>query len=154
MFVRPPIPMRHPEQAEAVRGDGSLAAAAVEEGVRYDGPTQAMVRIATDEVEIGGTSLPRGARIFTMINAANRDPEQFPDPDRLDVRRELGRHIAFGYGIHFCLGAPLARMEGQIALPAVLARRPYLACADDRLVWLDSLVFRGVQVLPVGFGGR
>ncbi len=70
MFVRPPIPMRHPEQAEAVRGDGSLAAAAVEEGVRYDGPTQAMVRIATDEVEIGGTSLPRGARIFTMRQPA------------------------------------------------------------------------------------
>ncbi len=80
--------------------------------LRYDGPTQAMVRVAADEVEIGGTPLPRGARIFTMINAANRDPEQFPDPDRLDVRREhLGRHIGFGYGIHFCLGAPLVKRQ-------------------------------------------
>ena len=145
--------MRNPEPAEAVRADVALAVAAVEEGVRYDGPTQAMVRVATDEVKIGGTPLPRGARIFTMINAANRDPRQFPDPDRLDVRRELGRHIAFGYGIHFCLGAPLARLEGQIALPAVLARRPRLACEEDRVVWLDSLVFRGVRALPVAFRG-
>ena len=94
----------------------------------------------------------RGDRLFLMINAANRDPRQFAEPDCLDLRRHDNRHLAFGHGIHFCLGAPLARLEGQIALPAMLARFPLLAPRTDAPEWLDSLVFRGMRSLPVALG--
>jgi hypothetical protein len=87
-----------------------------------------------------------------MINAANRDPRQFSEPDRLDLRRADNRHLAFGHGIHFCLGAPLARLEGQIALPALLTRFPRLAPRHEAPEWLDSLVFRGMRSLPVALG--
>ena len=87
-----------------------------------------------------------------MISAANRDPRQFAEPDRIDLRRTDNRHLGFGYGIHFCLGAPLARLEGQIALPALLARFPGLAPGPAAPEWLDSLVFRGMRSLPVTLG--
>jgi hypothetical protein len=87
-----------------------------------------------------------------MINAANRDPGQFAEPDRLDVRRADNRHLGFGHGIHFCLGAPLARLEGQIALPALLTRFPALSSGDEAPKWVDSLVFRGMRSLPVALG--
>jgi cytochrome P450 len=140
--------LRHPEQARALREDLALAQPAVEELLRYDGPTQAMVRVARDAVEIDGRTIGPGQRVFTMINAANRDPAQFADPDRLDLGRQNNRHIAFGYGIHFCIGAPLARLEGQIAVPALLRRFPEMRLAGDP-PWLESLVFRGMTSLPV-----
>jgi len=143
--------LRAPDQARAWREDPSLTPTAVEELLRYDGPSQAMVRIASADLAIDGRRIRRGDRIFTMINAANRDPRQFTDPDRLDIRREDNRHIAFGYGIHFCIGAPLARLEGQIAIPALLRQLPDLELRTDALDWLDSLVFRGVKSLPVAF---
>jgi cytochrome P450 len=87
-----------------------------------------------------------------MIGAANRDPDQFPEPDRLDLLRADNRHLAFGHGIHFCLGASLARLEGQIALPALLARFPGLTSRTDAPEWFDSLVFRGMRSLLVAFG--
>ena len=90
--------------------------------------------------------------MILLLNAANRDPGQFSDPDLVDLRREPNRHLAFGHGIHFCLGAPLARLEGQIAFPALLRRLPGLALATDSLEWIDSLIFRGVKSLPVSFG--
>jgi cytochrome P450 len=144
--------LRHPDQARALREGTAAVQPAVEECVRYDGPTQAMVRIAREDVEIGDRVVKQGQRVFTMINAANRDPAQFADPDRLDLRRANNRHIAFGYGIHFCIGAPLARLEAQIALPALLARLPALRATDTEPPWLESLVFRGMTALPVAWG--
>jgi hypothetical protein len=111
-----------------------------------------MVRIAREDLPIDGRMVRRGDRLFLMINAANRDPRQFPEPDRLDFRRMDNRHLAFGHGIHFCLGAPLARLEGQVAMPALLSRFPGLAPRSDSPEWLDSLVFRGMRSLPVVLG--
>ncbi len=110
-----------------------------------------MVRVAVEDLEVGGKRIKRGDRIFMMINAANRDPRAFRDPDRLDLRRDNNRHLTFGYGIHFCVGASLARLEAQIAIPALLRRLSDLELLTDRLEWIDSLVFRGVKSLPVSF---
>lgn len=142
--------LRHPDQLARLRANPALAGSAVEEMLRYDGPSGAMVRVAAAEYAIDGATIAPGERLFLMINAANRDPRQFEEPDRFDVTRDPNRHIAFGAGIHFCVGAPLARLEAQIAVPA-LARLPGLARATDQLRWLDSLVFRGVTSLPVTF---
>jgi cytochrome P450 len=143
--------LRHPAQARALRDHADLTASAVEEILRYDGPTPAMVRVAVEDIGLEDRTIRRGDRVFTMINAANRDPRQFAEPDRLDLARANNRHIAFGYGIHFCLGAPLARLEAQIALPALLRALGEPALDVAKPVWLDSLVFRGVKSLPVTF---
>ena len=145
--------LRHPEALAALRREPSLAAAAVEEMLRYDGPTQAMTRIALEDVSLdeGGPAIPRGDRIFALLNAANRDPAVFPDPDRFDVARDDSRHLSFGFGIHFCLGAPLARLEGRIGVAALAQRLPELTLALDRPKWTDSFVLRGVRALPVRF---
>jgi cytochrome P450 len=144
--------LRHPAEARAWCENPGLSASAVEELLRFDGPTPVMVRVAREDLHIDGRAIRRGDRLFLMINAANRDPRQFAEPDRLDLRRADNRHLAFGHGIHFCLGAPLARLEGQIALPALLARFPALASCTDVPEWLDSLVFRGMRSLPVALG--
>ena len=144
--------LRNPAAARTWREDPGLTASAVEELLRFDGPTAAMVRIAREDLPIDGRVVRRGDRVFLMINAANRDPRQFAEPDRLDLRRADNRHLAFGHGIHFCLGAPLARLEGQVALPALLARFPGLASRAEAPEWLDSLVFRGMRSLPVALG--
>jgi cytochrome P450 len=144
--------LRHPGEARAWREEPALTASAVEELMRYDGPGQAMVRVAREDVPVGGRVVGRGDRLFLMINAANRDPRQFAAPDRLDLRRADNRHLGFGHGIHFCLGASLARLEGQVALPALLARFPGLTSRTDAPEWLDSLVFRGLRSLPVALG--
>lgn len=144
--------LQNPQELRALRDEPPLAASAVEELLRYDGPNRAMVRIATGDFDLDGRRIRHGDRLFLMLNAANRDPGQFSDPDRVDLHREPNRHLAFGHGIHFCLGAPLARLEGQIAFPALLRRLPGLALATDRLEWIDSLIFRGLKSLPVTFG--
>jgi cytochrome P450 len=144
--------LRHPAEARAWRENAGLAMSAVEEILRFDGPTATMVRIAREDLRVEDRAIRRGDRLFLMINAANRDPRQFAEPDCLDLRRHDNRHLAFGHGIHFCLGAPLARLEGQIALPAMLARFPLLAPRTDAPEWLDSLVFRGMRSLPVALG--
>ncbi len=143
--------LRDSNQLEVLRAEPSLAPLAVEELLRYDGPTQAMVRVAAEDMKIGDKRIKRGDRIFAIINAANRDPAQFADPDRLDLRREPNRHIAFGFGIHFCIGAPLARLEGQIAFATLLGRLSDLELLTTAPEWLDSVVFRGVKSLPVSF---
>jgi hypothetical protein len=127
---------------------------AVEEMLRYDGPTQAMTRIALEDVAFAGAGgelrlVRRGQRIFALLNAANRDPEMFAEPERFRVARTENRHLSFGYGPHFCLGAPLARLEAEIGVAALLRRRPTLALADEPLEWSDSFVLRGVKALPV-----
>jgi cytochrome P450 len=144
--------LRHPAAARAWRDDPELTAPAVEELLRYDGPTAAMVRVAREDLQLDGHAVKGGDRLFLMINAADRDPRQFGEPDRLDFRRPDNRHIAFGHGIHFCLGAPLARLEGQLALRALVARFPELAPGSAAPVWLDSVVFRGMRSLPVAVG--
>jgi cytochrome P450 len=145
--------LRNPEALAALRREPWVAAAAVEEMLRYDGPTQAMTRIALEDVSLdrGGPTIRRGDRVFALLNAANRDPAVFPDPDRFDVARDDSRHLSFGFGIHFCLGAPLARLEGRIGVAALVQRLPELTLVLDRPEWTDSFVLRGVKALPVTF---
>ncbi|HKF71864.1 MAG TPA: cytochrome P450 [Stellaceae bacterium] len=145
--------LRHPEALAALRRDTGLAASAIEEMLRYDGPTQAMTRIALEDVRLDETSpvIRTGDRVFALLNAANRDPAVFAEPDRFDAARGDSRHLSFGFGIHFCLGAPLARLEGQIAVKALVERLPELALATETPDWSDSFVLRGVKALPVRF---
>ena len=145
--------LRHSEALVALRRDTGLAASAVEEMLRYDGPTQAMTRIAAEDVRLDEASpmMRTGDRVFALLNAANRDPQVFAEPDRFDVTRGDSRHLSFGFGTHFCLGAPLARLEGQIAVRALAERLPDLTLAIDEPDWSDSLVLRGVKSLPVRF---
>ena len=142
--------LRFPGELERLRNDPSLAAAAVEELLRYDGPIGAQVRIVNSERELHGKSLKKGDRVFLMMNAANRDPRAYPDPDRVDLKRHGVPHLTFGFGAHICLGFPLARLEGQVALPALLARWKRIEIeADPPLRWVDSMVLRGVHELPL-----
>ena len=138
-----------PAEAERLRRDASLAAAAVEELLRYDGPIGAQVRIVREAQRFHGREFNPGERVFLMMNAANRDPRAYQEPDRLDFARRGPPHLTFGYGAHICLGFPLARLEGQIALPAVLARWREIAPASSRAEWLDSMVLRGMKAFPI-----
>ena len=141
--------LRFPAELERLRNDPSLAPAAVEELLRYDGPIGAQVRIVQGERELHGKRLKAGDRVFLMMNAANRDPRAFPDPDRVDLARHGVPHLTFGFGAHICLGFPLARLEGQVALPAVLARWNAIEIPEGPLRWVDSMVLRGVHELPI-----
>lgn len=146
--------LRFPAELAALRADPSLAQYAVEELLRYDGPAGVQARIVTQAHELRGRRLKEGDRVFLMLSAANRDPEAYPDPDRVILRRDGPPHLAFGFGMHICLGFPLARLEGQIALPAVLGRwkRIELAVPESRLGWLNSTVFRGMTAMPLRVG--
>ncbi len=144
--------LRNPEQLHRLRADPRLVPSAVEEFLRYDGPVQhTTFRMTTAPVEIGGVEIPANEQVHILIAGADRDPHRFPDPDRLDVGRTDNRHIAFGHGIHFCLGAPLARLEGDIAFTSLLARFPHLrlAVGPGDLHWTYRLVLRGLDQLPV-----
>jgi cytochrome P450 len=140
---------RFPGEMAKLRRSPGLAAAAVEELLRYDGPIGAQVRIVAEPQTLHGRSLRRGDRVFLMMNAANRDPRAFPEPDRLDLDRSGVAHLTFGFGPHICLGFPLARLEGQIALPAVLARWREIEVEDGPAQWIDSLVLRGMKSLSL-----
>lgn len=141
--------LRNPDQLALLADDPTLAASAVEEILRYDGPIGTSTRVAVEDVEFGSRTIKRGDRVFPMINAANRDPRRFDDPHRFDIRRTDNRHIVFGYGIHFCLGAPLARMEGEIGLTALVRKLHDIELLDPDPPWHDSLVLRGVSTLPI-----
>jgi cytochrome P450 len=143
--------LRHPAELRKLRDHPGLIGSAVEELLRFDGPVQRTARIPSEDITIGGQTIGKGELVMPFLGAADRDPAQFPDPDRLDLTRTDNRHIAFGMGIHFCLGAPLARMEGQIALNTLLARLPRLTLATDRPRFRQSLTLRGLQALPVSF---
>src|SRR5437762_5973694 len=143
--------LRHPDQLRHLRQAPALITSAVEELLRYDGPVQRTARVASDDATIGDRTIRKGDMVMPFIGAADRDPAQFPDPDRLDFSRGDNRHIAFGWGIHFCLGAPLARVEGQIAINTLVQRLPKLALATDRPEYRQSLTLRGLQGLPVSF---
>jgi len=143
--------LRHPAELAALRADRERMPQAIEELLRYDSPVQATTRRALCDLEIDGHRIAKGRRVTIFLGAANRDPAQFPDPDRLDLGRRENRHLAFGLGIHFCIGASLARLEAQIALEALLARFPELALEGGPLVWHKNEVFRGLEALPVSF---
>lgn len=143
--------LRHPEQWAKLRDDASLIPNAVEEVLRYDSPVQITTRLATEDTVVGGATVRAGEMAWCLLGAANRDPDHFPDPDRLDVTRKRVSHLSFGVGIHFCLGAPLARLEGEIAFAALLRRFPTLRLATDDLRWRDNFTLRGVEALPVAW---
>ena len=143
--------LRHPVELRALRADPGLIGSAVEELLRYDGPVQRTGRMPNTDVALGGRTIRKGALVLGLIGAANRDPAHFPDPDRLDITRGDNRHLAFGWGIHFCLGAPLARLEAQIAILALVRRLPRLALATARLEWRRASTLRGLTALPVTF---
>jgi pimeloyl-[acyl-carrier protein] synthase len=141
--------LRHPAELRRLRESPGLIGSAVEELLRYDGPVQRTARIPSTDVTIGGRTIPKGAMVMPFIGAADRDPAYFPHPDRLDLARADNRHIAFGLGIHFCLGAPLARVEGQIAIGTLVRRLPKLALDVDQPEYRQSLTLRGLKALPV-----
>jgi cytochrome P450 PksS len=144
--------LEHPDQMARLRKDPALIMPAVEEMLRYTSPVElAPERYAREDVALAGAVIPRGAMVFVVIASANRDERQFADPDALDITREPNRHLAFGLGAHFCLGAALARLEGQIAISTLLRRVPDLrqAVAPDRLRWRWGLVNRGLEELLV-----
>lgn len=143
--------LRHPDQLAIVRDEPALTAAAVEELLRFHGPVQRVRRTLLEPVELRGKQLAAGDAVWILVGAANRDPEVFDDPDRLDVRRRPGRHLTFGLGAHFCAGAALARVEGPIAIAAILRRLPGLRAAFDDVRWRPDLSFRGVVALPLAF---
>ncbi len=144
--------LRHPEQRARLRREPGLLPNAVEECLRFDSPVQATSRFFREEIEIDGRRIPKGEEVALFLGAANRDPAVFAQPDRFDVAREEARqHLSFGHGIHFCLGANLARAEGQVALGALVRRFPGLSLSTDTLEWRPGFLFRGVERLPVRF---
>jgi pimeloyl-[acyl-carrier protein] synthase len=143
--------LNHPDELAKLRADLTLLPGAVEELLRYDSPVQRTARITNTDVELDGRKIAKGSLVVTAIGAANRDPAHFPDPDRLDITRRDNRHIAFGFGIHFCLGAPLARLEGQIAIDTLLRRMPGLRLVTSAPEWRESSTLRGLKRLPVTF---
>jgi cytochrome P450 len=145
--------LRFPRQLERLRGEPSLAPAAVEELLRYDGPIGAQVRIVQEAQDFHGKTFRTGDRVFLLMNAANRDERAYPDPDQLDLGRSGVPHLTFGFGMHICLGFPLARLEGQVALPAVLKRWQRIEPAGGKPEWIDSMVIRGMQAMPLRVRG-
>jgi cytochrome P450 len=143
--------LHHPDQMDRLRDNSALIDAAVEEMLRYDGPVQIVYRSATEDVELDGKHIRQGQLVNLILGAANRDPAHFSKPDRFDITRDEGRHLDFGLGIHFCLGAALARLEGQIAFTTLLNRCPDLRLATDALEWQEHPTFRGLKSLPVAF---
>ncbi|GAA2711272.1 MULTISPECIES: cytochrome P450 [Streptomyces] len=144
--------LQNRDQFEALRKDPSLIPGAVEEVLRYDGSVETSTdRFTTETVEIGGVTIPPHQKVLIALNAANRAPERFADPDRFDIRRDARGHLAFGHGIHHCLGAPLGRLEAQIAFRALVERVPTLELDADpaELPWVSGLLIRGVRTLPV-----
>ncbi|MFE5945129.1 cytochrome P450 [Streptomyces sp. NPDC056480] len=144
--------LTHPEQLAALRADPSLLDGTIEESLRYDGPVETSTfRFSREPVVLGGTEIPAGQYVLVAIGALDRDPARFPEPDRFDIRRDTRGHLAFGHGIHYCLGAPLARLEGRIALRTLLDRFPDLELdpEGEPWEWLPGLLMRGVRHLPV-----
>ncbi|MCZ8521148.1 MULTISPECIES: cytochrome P450 [Paenibacillus] len=144
--------IEHPEELAKLRSRPELLTSAIEEVLRFRSPVQAMFRTASGDVEIGGQLIPAGSRVVAWIGSANRDEDKFPEAGRFDIERTPNGHIAFGHGIHFCLGAPLARLEAKVALEAVLSRLPELALASEEpLPPARGFIVHGVSKLPLRF---
>jgi cytochrome P450 len=143
--------LRNPDQLEKLRADPSLVPSAVEELLRYESPSQHTARLAPDDVLLGGKQIRKRQAVIAVMGAANRDPERFPDPDRLDITRQDNRHVAFAWASHFCFGAPLARIEGQTAFATLLRRMPNLQLQPGPVCWRENLGLRGLTALTVTF---
>jgi cytochrome P450 len=141
--------IENPAQRECLRADPSLIDSAVEEFLRFDGPSNSIARVVARDHEVAGRALLKGDRVFAMINAANRDPRRFERPHELDLTRSPNRHLTFGQGLHFCLGAPLARLEAKVCLGLLVQRYPHMRAAAGEVDWIDSLAMRGPITLPV-----
>ena len=143
--------LRHPHQLQRLRKDLSLIPSAVEELLRYESPSQHTARICPEDTELGGKIIRKGQAVIAVMGAGNRDPERFPDPDRLDLGRTDNRHLAFGWASHFCFGAALARIEGQLVFEALASRTANLVLEPRPIVWRENLGLRGLTALPVTF---
>jgi cytochrome P450 len=143
--------LQHPDQLALLRDDPALVPSGVEELLRYVSPSQQTTRVAPEDTVLGGKLIREGQKVIAVMAAGNRDPERFPDPDRLDVRRQDNRHLAFGWAAHFCFGAPLARIEAQSAFGTMLRRLPDLTLESGPLVFRPHLALRGLVALPVSF---
>jgi cytochrome P450 len=148
--------LRNPDQLELLKNDRSLLPGAVEEFLRLDGPINlATFRFTAEDVELGGVTIPKNELVLVSLLGANRDPEKFPEPDKMDITRPTGGHVAFGHGIHFCLGAPLARLEGAIAIGSLLDRFDVeLAGEPEALRWRASTLLHGLERFPVSLTDR
>src|SRR6202171_2633302 len=143
--------LRHPNEFERLRNDLTLIQSAVEELLRYESPSQHTARICPEDTEMGGKMIRKGQAVIAVMGAGNRDPERFPDPDRLDLGRMDNRHLAFGWASHFFFGAPLARIEGQLAFAALARRTANLTLEPEPIVWRENLGLRGLTALRVTF---
>jgi cytochrome P450 len=143
--------LQQPDSFEQLRLSPEIAGSAVEELLRYESPVQHTARIAPADLELGGKAIKKGSRVVAVLAAANRDPNRFPDPDRLDLLRSDNRHLAFGWAAHFCFGAPLARMEGQIAFNTLLRRLKNPKLLENPLRWRENAGLRGLEALRIGF---
>ena len=143
--------LRYPAEMQRLRDDPELVPSAVEELLRYESPSQHTARLARTDVELGGRKIRKRDAVIAVMGAANRDPERFPDPDRLDLARTDNRHLAFGWAAHFCFGAALARIEGQVSFSTILRRMPDLALQQVPLRWRTNLGLRGLVALPVRY---
>ena len=143
--------LQHPTQFRRLQDDPALIPHAIEELLRYDSPVQRAERLTRESVEIDGRTISAGERVLLVVAAANRDPAQFPEPDRLDVGRQENRHVAFGLGIHSCIGSPLARMEGTLAIETILRRFPSLGLEEHELAWQENVALRVLKRLSVRF---
>ena len=142
---------RNPGERAALAADPSLLANGVEELLRYEAPSPVNARWVTHDVEFHGQPVPAGSKLIMLNGSGNRDERHFPDPDRFDVRRQIDRHLSFGYGAHFCIGAALARLEGRIALRETLARIPTWEIDEDRIEWVHTSTVRGFAKVPISF---
>jgi pimeloyl-[acyl-carrier protein] synthase len=143
--------LRHPTEMQRLRDDPELVPSAVEELLRYESPSQHTARMAPCDVELGGRKIKKRQAVIAVMGAGNRDPERFPDPDRLDLGRTDNRHLAFGWAAHFCFGAALARIEGQVSFETILRRMPNLSLPQVPLRWRTNLGLRGLLALPVTY---
>src|SRR5579862_3605433 len=141
--------LNNPEQTSELREKPELIRSAVEELLRYESPVQFTARVLKEDIEVCGQRIPKGWTVQCMLGAANRDPKQFKHPDRLDLKRLNNQHLAFSAGLHFCIGAQLARLEGQVALLNLVQRFPQMKLAGPRPVWASTFGFRGLNSLPV-----
>lgn len=143
--------LRHPDQLQQLRSDPSLIPSAIEEMLRFESPIQHTARMTAQDLELGGEQIRKRQAVISVLGAANRDPERFPDPDRFDIHRQDSRHVAFGWASHFCFGAPLARLEAQVAFETLLREMPDAKLKSEQITWQENLCYRGLTTLPIAF---